>query len=111
SLIASGSSRLLPELDAAQQTGDVLDDLDVGRQLEFDLLGVAATEVENAVVEDRRQLLDDLLHPAVPALLADLVEGGVAHPFLVALLLAERMMGHLDVGHVVTVDVEREAHA
>src|SRR4051812_39876435 len=45
----SALSRLLPELDAAEHAGDVLDDLHVFRQLEIDLLRVAAAEVEDAV--------------------------------------------------------------
>src|SRR5690242_4404984 len=42
--------RLLPELDPAQEAGEVLDQADVLGEGEVDRLGVAAADVEEAVV-------------------------------------------------------------
>ena len=88
---------VFPQRHAAQQAGFVGDDLDVFGQLEFDLLGVAAADVEVVPVERCRGLRNGFLEELVPRLLAVFIEAAAADVVLVGVLLPG-MMAEFEAG-------------
>ena len=83
---ADGNSYLFviaPEGDAAEDAFAVGDDADVFGGSEFDLLGVAAAEVEVVPVEGGLGLRDGFEEHFVPVLLAEAIEAAAADVVLV----------------------------
>src|ERR1700693_2562864 len=64
-----GHSFILPQLDAAEQTVSIADDLDVRRQFEVDRRRIAAADIQPVVVEGLRKLANHLAQVLVPLLL------------------------------------------
>src|SRR5437879_6398567 len=67
-----------PEGEAAEEAGDVGDDLDVAGQFHGNACGVAPTDVEAIVVERPLEGLDGPHHTLVPFSLPDFFECGIA---------------------------------
>src|SRR5205085_3995655 len=105
------STFVRPESDTSEESRDVGRDLDVLRQRDFQVLRVAAAQVDAARIPDRVDLPEDLVDPLVPFLLAHPVERTRAHVLLVRLSLAERMVRELEVRNVATVQVQSPAHS
>src|ERR1700679_2809403 len=81
--IGPSSGLVLPEINAAQQPALVGDDLYVFRGQEFDLFGVAASEVEMVPVKQSFGGLDSVLEEFVPLLLAEFVQAAATEIVLV----------------------------
>src|SRR5580698_7207401 len=79
-------SFVAPQNHAAQDSQLIGNDANVFRDLECDLLGVAAAQVEEVVVEQRVDLLDGFLQPDIPLVLAVLVEPTPPEVVLVGVL-------------------------
>src|ERR1700689_3697995 len=77
---------LAPEGYATEKAGFVRDDLYIFAGLEFDLLGIAATEVEMVPVEQTCGLIDSFLEELVPYLLTVLIQAAAAEVVLVGVL-------------------------
>src|SRR5205823_13918026 len=97
---------VLPERHATSDPGLVGHDGDVRVELEVDLLGVAAADVEVIEVRQGPEVVDRPPHPLVPLLLADFLASGVAELLVVRLALAERMVRQLEVRPQPAVEVE-----
>src|SRR5437868_13768273 len=81
-----------PQPRAAAHAVFVRDDLNVRLKLKFELVGIAAADVEPVKIRHDAQILNGALHTAVPTLLADLLARRVADLLVVILTLAKRDM-------------------
>src|SRR5437867_5183747 len=75
---SSQSPSIAPQSEAAEETGDVGDDLDVLRQFHGNAFGVAPADVQEIVVEHEIQGADCSHQTLVPFFLPDFFEYGIA---------------------------------
>src|SRR4029453_14323706 len=73
------------------------------------MTSVSAAEVEAIVIPDRLDPLDHLADALPPALLPDLLQGGIAHEVLVGLAAGIDVVGELQVRDEHAVDEDRRA--
>src|SRR5207247_2971578 len=86
-----------PECEAAEETGDVGDDLDVAGQFHGDAFGVASADVQEIVVEHEIQGADCSHQALVPFFLPDFFEHGIAQQLFVGFALLKRMVPEFQV--------------
>src|SRR5687768_9436164 len=86
---ASSKVHLAPEVEPAEERGDVRYDPHVGRQIDLQLLGVPAAQMDQPAVPYRLDLLDHLEHAPAPLLAPDLLHRSLAHVLAVGLLFPE----------------------
>ena len=98
----------LPQPDAAGNARRVRHDDAAGRQREGDLACVAAADVEPLAVRQRAHALERPLDATVPALGANLGEGGLADVLVVRETLARAVLAELEVQE--QAPVTEEAH-
>src|SRR5262245_41844081 len=98
---------VLPKPDAAAHSERVGDDFDVGAEIDRDVFGVAAADVEPVEIGQRAEDLDGLGQPPVPFGLADLFKRAVSQLLFVSLTLTEGDMRQLYVWREPAVFKER----
>src|ERR1035441_2560839 len=96
-------SRDLPQFDATENAGRVVDDRDafqsVAQRIAVHPARVSAPDVEVVVEEQRIDSGNGFLNPMVPALVALVLAGQLTQIVVVRLVLAEWMVTQLEVGH------------
>src|SRR5262245_41402069 len=88
-LHAVAQIRILPQPDAAAHPENVGDDFDVGAEIDRDVSGVAAADVEPVEMGQREEDLHGLGQSLVPFGLADLFERAIAQLLFVGLPFTE----------------------
>src|SRR6266516_3017495 len=86
-----------PQRKAAEETGDIGDDLDILRKFYGDAFGVAPADVQEIVVEHEIQGADCSHQTLVPFFLPDFFEYGISQKLFVGFALLKRMVPEFQV--------------
>jgi hypothetical protein len=94
---ASSAVFARPEANTAQDTGLVVDDRNVWRQIELDVPGVTAADVQMIEPRERAQRFKRECETTVPRTLANSFQRRIAKLVLIGVIVMKWMMGQLDV--------------
>src|SRR5262249_5359378 len=111
SRITYHSSLLNPKPGAAPYAIIIRDDLNIRLELELDVLGVPAADVQLVEMGQPSQRFDRLLDALVPFLLAHFSHRLVSELLVIGLVFAKREMGDFQVRRKLTVHEQRRAEA